>query len=498
MKMFAQIKILACSASVSLALGCCCAADAQSTGQYSALSNSISTPRPFDPSSNTTNPSALAVQSQNPYLGSVQAVPLVPGVLSLSLEEAVQYALKANLGLVDTEQEHAQSRAGRMRALSFLLPHLSAEAVQDFRNFPVNTIGGQKLDLPNIIPTFSYQSAHLELRQNVIDMSAIEDLRAARAEEQASSEALNDARNVVVLAATSAYISVAASQSRVKAAEAQLQSAEALDSLITDRVRREVSPEIDAIRARVTRQTSEQRLTLARIRLEKDKLALTRIIGLAVEQEFVLSNPLPSTTASVGESLTELVDEATSKRADLKAAQARVKAASLQTSAASAQRLPSLEVHAAAGGTGVNTGKFYGDYEVEGRVSLPIFTGRRIESDVLSKQAVLRRRQAELEDLRTRVKYDVRSALLDLEAADKSVEVAKQNLDLAYEGMKQTRDRFNAGVTNSLELIQAQQAVAEADDNSIASLYADNLAKLMLLRSTGTAEQKYAYYLGVK
>lgn len=76
--------------------------------------------------------------------------------------------------------------------------------------------------------------------------------------------------------------------------------------------------------------------------------------------------------------------------------------------------------------------------------------------------------------------------------------MAKQNLDLAHEGLRQTQDRFNAGVTNSLELIQAQQAVAEADDNKIASVYADNLAKLMLLRATGTAEQKYATYLGVK
>ena len=131
-------------------------------------------------------------------------------------------------------------------------------------------------------------------------------------------------------------------------------------------------------------------------------------------------------------------------------------------------------------------------------MSVPIFSGRKIESDILAAQAVLKRRQAEFQDLKARTKYDVRSAYLDLEAASKSVEVSQGNLSLANEGLKQSKDRFDAGVANSLELIEAQQAVADATDNNIASIYSHNLAKLMLIRATGTAEQNYAEYLGVK
>src|ERR1700712_5234510 len=87
---------------------------AQSTSNSSPASNTINTPRPFDPGQNSTNPSAFAVQTQNPFLGSVPTGVAVPGVLPLSLEAAVQLALRSNLGYIDSAQEHLQSRAARI------------------------------------------------------------------------------------------------------------------------------------------------------------------------------------------------------------------------------------------------------------------------------------------------------------------------------------------------------------------------------------------------
>jgi outer membrane protein TolC len=469
----------------------------QSTGSNSPLSNSVPTPRPFDPGTNTTNPSALAVQAQNPYLGSVPMSPLVPGVLPLSLHEAVTLALHANLGLLDSEQDHAQSHAARIRALSVLLPQLSAEATTAFADFPLTTIGGEKLGLPGITDSFNYQTAGLSYRQSVLDISAIHEIKASHREEEMSAVALADSRNIVVLAATSAYLQVAASQSRVKATEAEVKSSELLERLLQDRVKHEVSPEIDLLRATVTRQSAEQRLALAQVRLEKDKLGLTRIIGLQLEQEFTLTDELGFVPAP-NESPEELMVQAAKDRNDLKAAAARVEYARQMVRAQSSKRLPTLALQANGGESGVNLGRVYNTYAVQGQLSVPIFTGRRIEADVASAQANFRRREAELEDLKQRTKFDVRSSLLDLKAADKSVEIAETNLKLAQQGLKQANDRFDAGVSNSLELIQAEQAVVSAEDNNIASLYGHNLAKLMLIRSTGTAEQNYMIYLGVR
>ena len=115
----------------------------------------------------------------------------------------------------------------------------------------------------------------------------------------------------------------------------------------------------------------------------------------------------------------------------------------------------------------------------------------------MDAKATADRRRAEFADTRARAVFDVRTALLDLTAACKSVEVSLENQALAVEGLRQAKDRFDVGVSNAADLIQAQQSVAEAEDNRIASVYAHQVAKLMLIRATGTAEQDYVSYLGV-
>jgi outer membrane protein TolC len=131
-------------------------------------------------------------------------------------------------------------------------------------------------------------------------------------------------------------------------------------------------------------------------------------------------------------------------------------------------------------------------------LKVPLFTGRAIQSDIDAAKANLVKAGAEFADLRERTEYDVRTSYLNLEAADKSVQVADGNRQLARDGLRQSQDRFAAGVAQSLEVIQARSVAAQAEDNYISSLYAQNLAKLMLARSTGTAEQDIHGYLGEK
>jgi outer membrane protein TolC len=469
---------------------------AQSTGNTSPLSNSVATPRPFDPGQNTTNPSALAVQSQNPFLGSVPTGPVIPGILPLSLHLAVSQALRANLGFIESKQGHAQSWASRIRALSTILPQVSTESTETYRNLVADTLGVDKLGFPHLVPPFNYQSAGLVYKQDLFNVSSIHEIKAAGQEVEASAATLEDAKNIVVLAAVSSYLLVAASQTRVATVEAQVATARATDQLLENRVRHEVSPEIDRIRTHVALRSAEQRLLIARITLEKDKLALTRIIGLPIEQQFELTDALEY-HKSPDQTLETSIATAIGQRQDLKAAAARVKAAEQVLQGQKAQRLPVVSVQANAGEAGATYGRSFGEYSVEGRISLPIFTGRRIQSDIATAEATFRQRSAEFADVRARAIFDVRRAVLDLEAGKTSVEVALENGDLAQEGLRQARDRFEVGVSNTVDLIQAEQAVAEAEDNRISSIYAHSLAKLVLLRAMGTAEQDYTTYLGV-
>src|SRR5882672_1962965 len=168
--------------------------------------------------------------------------------------------------------------------------------------------------------------------------------------------------------------------------------------------------------------------------------------------------------------------EALSSRADLRSAEASLRAAESAVRAEKAQRLPVVSVSANFGGAGVNVGNFNHVYTVAGAISVPIYTGGRIHADIEQAQADLARRQAEYEDLKGRVAYDVRVAWLDLSASEASVKVADSNKTLAAQALAQSRDRYANGVTNYLEVMQAQEGVAAAGDNYIANLYSFNAA----------------------
>jgi outer membrane protein TolC len=124
-----------------------------------------------------------------------------------------------------------------------------------------------------------------------------------------------------------------------------------------------------------------------------------------------------------------------------------------------------------------------------------VFQGGRVRGEVLEADAALEQQRAQLEDLRGRIAFEVRTAFLDMTAASDQVAVARSTVDLAQQQLTQARDRFAAGVTNNLEVIQAQEAVATANENYISSLYAYNAAKASLARAVGGAEKLIPAYL---
>jgi outer membrane protein TolC len=131
-------------------------------------------------------------------------------------------------------------------------------------------------------------------------------------------------------------------------------------------------------------------------------------------------------------------------------------------------------------------------------VRIPIFQGGKVKADVDQAATLLRQERLQLENLRARVEYEIRSALLDVKTSDDEVAVAKQQIDLAAEQLKEAQDRYKAGVSGSLEVVQAQEAVAGANENHIQALYQNNVAKLSLVRALGEAEQRTRAFLGGK
>jgi outer membrane protein TolC len=465
-------------------------------------SYSIATPRPINPAEGTTNPSAQATQRQNPYLGSVQAK-ATGTTIQLSLKEAIARGLRYNLGLIESNQASADVRADRLRSLSAMLPQISAEGQQVYESLSFKEIGLKLPAIPGFpgLPAttggFGYQDARVGVTQSLYSAELREQYKARKSEEKASVLSIRDSRDVVVFAVGTAYLQVIASAARVETAKAELASAQELDKQTAHQFQAEVSPEIDTLRAQVERQSAEQRLTNAVNQFEKDKLALARITGLAIDQAFTVTDPL-SYQAVVGVTKESATDEAFRSRSDLASAAASVKASEFTIREQKAQRLPVISFHADYGGGGVNVGNFSQVYTVAGSVSVPIYTGGRIRADIQQAEADTARRRTEYEDLRGRIAYDVRVAWLDMNASDSSVKVAEHNKTLAERALTQSQDRYANGVTNYLEVVQAQEAVVSASENYIESLYSFNVAKVAFARAMGASETRLHELLGGK
>ncbi|MGH9562899.1 MAG: TolC family protein, partial [Terracidiphilus sp.] len=249
---------------------------------------------------------------------------------------------------------------------------------------------------------------------------------------------------------------------------------------------------------KVELQTQQQALIQAKNDLAIQKLNLARTIGLAPGQQFDLTDKTPYQPLT-GLSLDEALKQAYASRADYQAALASVRAARDSRRAAEAEYLPSLSFNADYGlaGTYPNV-ETHGVFDVRGTLTLPIFQGGRVHGDVMQADAHMRQSQEQLENLRADIDAQVRTAMLNLESAEQRVNVAQSNVDLAEQTLSQARDRFSAGVTNTVEVVQAQEQAASAHQQYISSLYLDNYAKISLARALGVAENGIKQYFEEK
>ena len=433
---------------------------------------------------------------QNGFTGSVPETKLSPEPLPISFLDAIDRGLKQNLGLLLSGDNTLAARGAKWKELSNLLPNVVAKGEEDVQQTSLSALG-LKIPIagfPRVLGPFNYLDVRAFLDQSVFNWNYIQKERAAAQSLKAAAYSYKDARELVVLITGNAYLEAIAEAARVETAEAQVKTAQTLYDRSVDQQKAGVSPAIDTLRAQVELQSRQQQLIVARNDFAKQKLALSRIIGLALGQEFILTDKAPYDML-VPPTLEESLRRAYAARADYQAALAQARAAELSRRAASAELYPTFDLEGDFGDIGVNPGTSNGTFHVAGTVTVPIFQGGKTHADVLQAEAELRQAKARLEDLRGQIDNDVRTALLDLNAASDQVQVARSTVDLAEQTLMQAQDRFTAGVTDNLEVVQAQESVASAHENYISSLYAHNLAKVELARALGNAEQGVKQYL---
>lgn len=451
-------------------------------------------------------PSISLPGSQSPFQGSEPEGKATPETLSIDFQDAIDRGLRNNLGLLLSADQAITARGERWKALSDLLPNVQARVLENVQTQSLAALGfnklfpllspqtGSRTALPRVVPAFNFFDARATVSQSLFNFKDIEKERSSSESLKAAQYNYKDARELVVLAVGNAYLQAIATAARIATAESQVKSSQALYDKAVDQQKAGLSPTIDTLRAQVELQTRKQQLIVSRNDYAKQKLSLARLIGLPPGQEFVLTETAPYQTLTPMP-LETYLQRAYASRSDYQAALAQVRAAELARRAAAAGRYPSVEVDANYGDIGVTPSQSNGTWQVSGSLSIPIFAGNRVHADVLEAEAQLKQARSQLGDLRGRIDYEVRTALLDLEAAAEQVEVARSSIDLAEQALAQSQDRFSAGVTDNLEVVQAQEAVASAHESYIQSLYVHNLAKVELAYATGFAEEGVKRFL---
>ncbi|HKF49269.1 MAG TPA: TolC family protein [Terracidiphilus sp.] len=451
------------------------------------------------------NPTSAA----NPFYGSITVAPVTGETIQLSLDDAIQRGLKTNLGLQEAQNSARAIHAEQMQALQEFLPTISLTGDTGFYQHDLAALGFSAstfnkfagLFPPGVKPNFplvtkdTLTEGQVHYEQTLFSGPVIAGWRAAGAATRASHFAVNTARGDVVQNVASTYLQSIAASSDVENAKALEQADLVQLNHTRDQHEAGVASNLDEVRARVQYQTQQQAVLAAQNDLDKDLILLKREIGLSPGQDLVLTDHTPYNDLAL-QTPEEVRASAFRYRNDYQNLQNQVQELKAIHAAYRSQRWPKLSFSGNYGVEAIGGVLSHGTFAAIGTLSVPVFREAGLRGDIDASQAQLNAVESQLDDLRGKIDQQVRTALLDVAAANKLVEVSRSNVDLATRGLSDETDRVNAGVDDTLPLVTAQAALAAAQRNLVQSLYAYNVSKLALARAAGVLELQYRDYIG--
>jgi outer membrane protein len=335
-----------------------------------------------------------------------------------------------------------------------------------------------------VTPPFNVVDAHITLAMNVIDFAARKRYEAARAGVKVTQEDQRRLENEVAAAVSSLYVSYGRSSARIDEIRANVDLFTRLRQLAVDQKNAGIGTRLDTTRADVQLSRQQQALLVATNQRDLARLALLRAIGADFDAGLELTDDW-TRAVSAPPALPAALDAARRQRPELSLLNERLRLANLTIEAARAERLPTVGAQA----LGTESGNRVRDVEwsrtVAAVVNVPLFTGRRIEAHVAEAQAQRDQLLIQQNDTQRQVEQEVRQALLGYESSRSRVELANQSLQLAQDELELASDRFKAGVASSIEVDNAQTALAAARDTRIDALADEAQARFDLARATG-------------
>jgi outer membrane protein TolC len=419
--------------------------------------------------------------------------------MRLTLEQSVNLAIKQNTTAKIAEIVSKEAVEQKNISRAELLPQANLSVGEQWQrlNLAAEFGGGAFPGLPpgSVFPghigPFALFSAGVGFNGQIFDLTLFRRYQASRSSADASRFDAQSSREQVVLLVVSQYIGTLRATADVQASQSRVDLAQALYDQAADLQKQGVGTGIDTLRANVELQNEKQRLIEAQAQRETNIFGLSRLLNLDPRQQVDLADSLSFFETPQPE-IEESIEQGLATRPEWKSLEEQMKSANYEKKASSESRLPSAHFNGNYTQLGTLPTAVIPTYSYAGTVSMPIFTGGRIHAEIARANLEIQRIEQQQQDLRNQIALEVKTALINLGSARNEVAVANSGVQLSKEEVDQARDRFRAGVANNIEVIQAQDSLARANDNQIAALYRFNQARADLARSIGQMEKIYA------
>jgi len=412
--------------------------------------------------------------------------------VQLTLAQAIRTALDQNPRVQQSLLAIAESGDDRKSAAAALMPHVAAQAMgQRAKNNLDAFIGIPTPHGPEVVGPFNWSQVGVEAQVSLFDLSLWKKWRASQHAEASAQAQGRAVREEIAAIVVGQYLRALRAAASVQAGESRVELAEALAKLAENQQKQGVGTKLDTLRAQVQLQTERQRLIQAQTQRITALAGLGRVLNLQPGTRIELTDTLAAPALPVG-GFQPAFEAGLAQRPELAVLDAREKAAVNLREAAQGLRLPTLVASGFYGSTGLQSQPSATTYQITLGLRVPLFTGGLVSAQVSRAQSEQSRVQEARREVRAQVGFEIEVAQAELDAASHEVEVANLAVSLSTEALSQARHRFEAGVSNNIEVINAQDELAKANDNQISALYRLNQSRADLARATGQLETFFA------
>lgn len=388
----------------------------------------------------------------------------------LTLTDAIDLELKQNVDVRVSATQINEAEGARTRSLAALLPHASAASLANLLKNNLSIEGLSFPGIPTAVGPFAYYDFRISASQAVIDRQALHNWKASARQEEATRLSYQDTRDLIVRDAAGFYLQSETATVEVEAAQSRVETSRVLEKLAGDQHDQGLATAIDVVRSQVQLARDQQTVLVGQDNYQTSLLVLARFRGLNPGTSLVLAEKLEFRHIDTPD-IEQALPAALRARDDYRSLMSQQQSLIEQEKASHARYLPTLTVNGNYDTAGRNFGAMPATGGIEGILSVT-------------------------DDLARGIEQNLRKAILDIHPTEQQVSVTQAVLDLAQHELTLAEERFRNGVTDNIEVVTAQDALASAQDDQIAAIAQNADARAALARSLGATEKNYQTYLG--